>query len=409
MEIVKMRLSELNPAKYNPRKELRQGDPAYEKLKASMLAFGNVEPIVWNKATGNVVGGHQRLRVLQDMGVDESEVSVVDLSDVDEKRLNIALNKITGDWDEDKLVVLLSDITKSGAAMQPTGFDDKELALLFAGVSAGAEDDDFDVEEELERPCISQCGDIWVLGSHRLICGDSTDPAVFERLLNGELASLVVTDPPYNVNYEGVAGKVKNDNMEDEAFYSFIFSAFQNIERSMASDASIYVFHSDTEGFIFRKAFADAGFYLSECCIWKKQSFVMGRSPYQWQHEPVLFGWKKSGKHNWYSDRKQTTVWEFDRPTVSMDHPTMKPVDLIEYPIKNSSAMHGIVLDPFGGSGTTLIACERAGRVCRMAEIEEKYCDVIVKRYIGLTGSDADVKVIREGQSIPYKTVNCYE
>lgn len=409
MEIVKMRLSELNPAKYNPRKELCQGDPAYEKLKASMLAFGNVEPIVWNKATGNVVGGHQRLRVLQDMGVDESEVSVVDLSDVDEKRLNIALNKITGDWDEDKLVVLLSDITKSGAAMQPTGFDDKELALLFAGVSAGAEDDDFDVEEELERPCISQCGDIWVLGNHRLICGDSTDPAVFERLLNGELASLVVTDPPYNVNYEGVAGKVKNDNMGDEAFYGFIFSAFQNIERSMASDASIYVFHSDTEGFIFRKAFADAGFYLSECCIWKKQSFVMGRSPYQWQHEPVLFGWKKSGKHNWYSDRKQTTVWEFDRPTVSMDHPTMKPVDLIEYPIKNSSAMHGIVLDPFGGSGTTLIACERAGRVCRMAEIEEKYCDVIVKRYIGLTGSDADVKVIREGQSIPYKTVNCYE
>lgn len=409
MEIVKMRLSELNPAKYNPRKELCQGDPAYEKLKASMLAFGNVEPIVWNKATGNVVGGHQRLRVLQDMGVDESEVSVVDLSDVDEKRLNIALNKITGDWDEDKLVVLLSDITKSGAAMQPTGFDDKELALLFAGVSAGAEDDDFDVEEELERPCISQCGDIWLLGSHRLICGDSTDPAIFERLLNGELASLVVTDPPYNVNYEGVAGKVKNDNMGDEAFYSFIFSAFQNTERSMASDASIYVFHSDTEGFIFRKAFADAGFYLSECCIWKKQSFVMGRSPYQWQHEPVLFGWKKSGKHNWYSDRKQTTVWEFDRPTVSMDHPTMKPVDLIEYPIKNSSAMHGIVLDPFGGSGTTLIACERAGRVCRMAEIEEKYCDVIVKRYIGLTGSDADVKVIREGQSIPYKTVNCYE
>jgi len=409
MEIVKMRLSELNPAKYNPRKELCQGDPAYEKLKASMLAFGNVEPIVWNKATGNVVGGHQRLRVLQDMGVDESEVSVVDLSDVDEKRLNIALNKITGDWDEDKLVVLLSDITKSGAAMQPTGFDDKELALLFAGVSAGADDDDFDVEEELERPCISQCGDIWLLGSHRLICGDSTDPAVFERLLNGELASLVVTDPPYNVNYEGVAGKVKNDNMGDEAFYSFIFSAFQNIEWSMASDASIYVFHSDTEGFIFRKAFADAGFYLSECCIWKKQSFVMGRSPYQWQHEPVLFGWKKSGKHNWYSDRKQTTVWEFDRPTVSMDHPTMKPVDLIEYPIKNSSAMHGIVLDPFGGSGTTLIACERAGRVCRMAEIEEKYCDVIVKRYIGLTGSDADVKVIREGQSIPYKTVNCYE
>ena len=406
MDIVKMRLLELNPANYNPRKKLQAGDPAYEKLKSSILAFGNVEPIVWNRLTGNVIGGHQRLRVLLDLGVEESEVSVVELSAVDEKRLNIALNKIAGEWDEDKLILLLSDITAVGADVSQTGFDDKELTLLFADIiESHNADKEFDVEQELQRPSIAKQGDIWILGKHRLACGDSTKIDVFAGLMGGNLAGLVITDPPYNVDYEGVAGKVKNDHMKNDEFYSFVLSAFQNVEKVMAQDASIYVFHSDTEGLTFRKAFAEAGFYLSECCVWKKQSFVMGRSPYQWQHEPILFGWKKKGKHQWYSDRKQSTVWEFDRPTKSIEHPTMKPLDLISYPIRNSSKIGAIVLDPFGGSGSTLISCEQMNRVCYTVELDEKYCDVIIRRYISIVGSSDGVHVIRNGIEMPYSQV----
>jgi DNA modification methylase len=219
-------------------------------------------------------------------------------------------------------------------------------------------------------------------------------------------ANLTITDPPYNVNYEGTAGKIKNDNMEKEAFYDFLLSAFKGIESVMAKDASIYVFHADTEGLNFRKAFSDAGFYLSGTCIWKKQSLVLGRSPYQWQHEPVLFGWKKKGKHNWYSDRKQTTIWEFEKPKKNKDHPTMKPVALVAYPILNSSLTNCIVLDPFGGSGSTLIACEQTDRICHMIEFDEKYTDVIVKRYIEQVGSDQDVYLIRNGKKTKYANIS---
>jgi DNA modification methylase len=228
---------------------------------------------------------------------------------------------------------------------------------------------------------------------------------MFDLLMDGKQANLVVTDPPYNVNYEGSAGKIKNDNMTDSAFYDFLLASFQNMEACMANDASIYVFHADTEGLNFRKAFSEAGFYLSGTCIWKKQSLVLGRSPYQWRHEPVLFGWKKKGRHEWYADRKQTTIWEFDKPKKSADHPTMKPVELLAYPILNSSMANCIVLDPFGGSGSTLIACEQTDRVCRMIELDEKYCDVIVRRTVEqLNGSD-DVFLIRNGERIPYKEI----
>jgi DNA modification methylase len=194
--------------------------------------------------------------------------------------------------------------------------------------------------------------------------------------------------------------------MEKEAFYDFLLSAFKGIESVMAKDASIYVFHADTEGLNFRKAFSDAGFYLSGTCIWKKQSLVLGRSPYQWQHEPVLFGWKKKGKHNWYSDRKQTTIWEFEKPKKNKDHPTMKPVALVAYPILNSSLTNCIVLDPFGGSGSTLIACEQTDRICHMIEFDEKYTDVIVKRYIEQVGSDQDVYLIRNGKKTKYANIS---
>ena len=219
-------------------------------------------------------------------------------------------------------------------------------------------------------------------------------------------ANLVLTDQPYNVNYEGTAGKIKNDHMANDAFYQFLLDAFTNMEAVMADDASIYVFHADTEGLSFRRAFADAGFYLSGCCIWKKNSLVLGRSPYQWIHEPVLFGWKKSGKHAWYAGRKETTVWEYDKPKKNADHPTMKPIALLAYPIMNSSMTNALVLDPFGGSGSTLIACEQSERTCYTVELDEKYCDVIVKRYIEQVGSAEGVTVLRDGVTLRFDEVS---
>jgi DNA modification methylase len=378
----------------------------YEKLKRSLEEFGYVEPVIWNKTTSHVVGGHQRLKVLLDMGITEVECVVVEMDTEKEKALNIALNKISGDWDKDKLALLIADLQGADFDVSLTGFDPVEIDDLFKdSLKDGIKDDDFDVDAVLKKPAITKLGDVWTLGRHRLACGDSTKADTFTNLMDGKLANLVVTDPPYNVNYEGTAGKIKNDNMGDEAFYDFLLAAFTNTEAVMAQDASIYVFHADTEGLNFRKAFADAGFQLSGCCIWKKPSLVLGRSPYQWQHEPVLFGWKKKGKHNWYADRKQTTIWEFDKPKKNADHPTMKPVALVAYPILNSSLTNCIVLDPFGGSGSTLIACEQSDRICFTIELDEKYCDVIVKRYIEQVGSANAVSVVRNGVTMKYADI----
>ena len=380
MQIEKKNVAELLPADYNPRKDLKPGDPEYEKLKRSIEQFGYVEPVIWNATTGCVVGGHQRLKVLQDMGMTEVDCVVVELDVEHEKALNVALNKISGEWDNDKLALLIADLQGADFDVSLTGFEPAELDDLFKdSTKDNIKEDDFDVAAELQKPTITKAGDLWCLGSHRLFCGDSTKAESYEMLMAGKKANLVVTDPPYNVNYEGTAGKIQNDNMDNDSFYQFLLDAFTNMEQAMAEDASIYVFHADTEGLNFRKAFADAGFYLSGCCIWKKPSLVLGRSPYQWQHEPCLFGWKKSGKHQWYSGRKETTIWEFEKPKKNADHPTMKPIALIAYPIMNSSMSNCIVLDPFGGSGSTLIACEQTGRICHTIELDEKYADVIVK------------------------------
>ena len=301
------------------------------------------------------------------------------------------------------LSVELADLQAADFDVSLLGFDDAEINKLLGGME-DVKDDDFDVERELANPAITQPGDLWMLGPHRLVCSDSTKAETFSLLMDGKLANLVVTDPPYNVNYEGAAGKIKNDNMADQKFYQFLLDAFTLTEKAMAKDASIYVFHADTEGLSFRKAFLESGFYLSGTCIWKKQSLVLGRSPYQWQHEPILFGWKKGGKHAWYSDRKQSTIWEFDKPRKNTDHPTMKPVPLLAYPILNSSMTGCIVLDPFGGSGSTLIACEQTGRICYTVELDEKFCDVIVKRYIESKASDAEVFLMRDGQKIPFES-----
>ena len=408
MTIEKLRLADLKPAEYNPRKDLKPGDPDYEKLKRSIEQFGYVDLLIWNKTTEHIVGGHQRAKVLMDLGYEEVDCVVVEMDETQEKALNVALNKISGDWDKDKLALVIADIQGTDFDVSFTGFDPAEIDDLFRdSLKEGIHDDDFDVEGELQKPVFSKLGDVWTLGRHRLVCGDSTKKETFTVLMDGKKANLCVTDPPYNVDYHGTAGKIQNDNMEDNAFYQFLLAAFQNTEAVLGNDASIYVFHADTEGLNFRKAFSDAGFHLSGCCIWKKQAPVLGRSPFQWQHEPILYGWKKTGKHQWYSDRKQTTVWEFDRPKKSVDHPTMKPIELVAHPILISTLTNCLVLDPFGGSGSTLIACEQTDRSCFTIEIDEKYCDVIVKRYLAERGGKPDgITLMRDGLTYRYDEVS---
>lgn len=404
MKIQKIPLEKLNPARYNPRKDLKPGDPEYEKLKKSMETFGYVEPIIWNRNTGHIVGGHQRLKILQAQGQTEIECVVVDLDESEEKALNVALNKVSGQWDLPKLADLINELDNGIFDISLTGFDAAEIEDLFSKVhDKDVKEDDFNIDEALKEPIISQPGDLWLLKRHRLLCGDSTKLETYENLMDEKLANLVVTDPPYGVAFQGSQGTIKNDDLQGEAFYDFLLSAFKNMEKIMARDASIYVFHADTKGLIFRRAFDDAGFYLSGVCQWIKQSLVLGRSPYQWKNEPCLFGWKKKGKHKWYAGRSETTVWEFDKPARSELHSTMKPVPLIGYPIKNSSAVNAIVVDPFSGSASTLIACEQLDRICYAVELEERFVDVGVKRYIEYVGTDEEVFLIRGGEKIQYK------
>jgi DNA modification methylase len=409
LQIQKIPIGKLNPAKYNPRKDLKPGDPEYEKLKKSMETFGYVEPIVWNKRTGNIVGGHQRLKILQEQGQTEVECVVVDFDETEEKALNVALNKVSGQWDLPKLADLISELDSELFDISLTGFDAAEIEDLFSRVhDKEIQDDGFDADkalEEIEEP-VSRQGDIWLLGKHRLICGDSTKTETFEKLMDGKKANLCVTDPPYNVNYTSGSKNerlIKGDHMEDKNFYEFLLAAFRNIYNFLDDGAAAYIFHADTEGLNFRKAFKAAGFHLANVCIWAKQSLVLGRSDYQWQHEPVIYGWKPTGRHRWYADRKQTTIWNFDRPTKSELHPTMKPVPLVAYPIQNSSMTNCIVLEPFAGSGPTLIACEQTGRACFAIELDEKYCDVVVKRYVEYVGSDKEVTLLRDGQETLYE------
>lgn len=400
MTWVSLPVDSLKPAAYNPRKKLKKGDKEYEKIKKSIVEFGYVDPIIVN-FDGTVIGGHQRLTVLSDLGYKEVQCVQVRIDDENKvKALNVALNKITGAWNEELLADLMVDLQDADFNLDLTGFEAPEIDQLFSKVhNKEVKEDDFDVDGELTKPTISKQGDIWHLGKHRVICGDSTKLETYQLLLGDKKANLVVTDPPYNVNVEETAGKIKNDDMSDADFYQFLFNMFVNVEQSMEDDASIYVFHADTEGLNFRRAFKDAGFNLSGCCVWKKNALVLGRSPYQWQHEPVLYGWKQKGKHQWFSDRKQTTIWEYDRPKSSKEHPTMKPVQLMAYPIQNSSMRGTLILDPFLGSGSTLIAADQTGRICYGIELDEKFVDVIVKRYMEAT-EKTDVKLIREGRTL---------
>lgn len=379
------------------------------KLRSSLREFGFINPVIIDRDYG-VIAGHGRILAAKEEGITEVPCVFADhLTEAQKKAYILADNRMAMDagWDEELLRVEIEALQAEAFDVSLTGFDPNEIDDLFKeNLKDGLHDDDFDIEAELKKPTFTKAGDVWTLGRHRLVCGDSTKKETYSILMDGKKANLVLTDPPYNVNYEGTAGKIKNDHMANDAFYQFLLDAFTNMEAVMADDASIYVFHADTEGLNFRRAFADAGFYLSGCCIWKKNSLVLGRSPYQWIHEPVLFGWKKPGKHAWYAGRKETTVWEYDKPKKNADHPTMKPIALLAYPIMNSSMTNALVLDPFGGSGSTLIACEESERTCYTVELDEKYCDVIVKRYIEQVGSAEGVTVLRDGVTLRFDEVS---
>lgn len=407
MIIRKVPVADINPAEYNPRKDLKPGDPAYEKLKRSMTEFGYVEPIIWNEETGNIVGGHQRYKVLVAEGHTEVECVIVKMNAEREKALNVALNKVTGDWEFEALADLIKDLEAQDLDVTLTGFDAAEIEDLFSQVhDKDAKDDDYDVNKALEEAAFVKPGDVWLLGRHRLLCGDATKPEDVEKLMDGKKANLVLTDPPYNVDFESASGlKIQNDKQDNDTFYSFLLAAFKNMAEHTAPGGSIYVFHADTEGLNFRKAFIEAGFHLSGVCIWKKNSLVLGRSPYNWIHEPILFGWLRGGKHKWFTGRSETTVWNYDKPKKNGEHPTMKPVPLLCYPIKNSSQVNGIVMDLFGGSGSTLIACEQIDRIAYTLELDPKYATVIVKRFIEQVGTDQDVYVLRNGEKVHISSV----
>lgn len=344
------------------------------QIAASIKEFGFLSPILIAE-DNTILAGHGRLAAARKLGLKQVPcVKESHLTETQRRAYIIADNKLSlnAGWDEDMLAIELSELQGADFDLDLLGFDESELAGIFEE-DKEVKDDDFDVEKELEKPTFSKTGDIWTLGRHRLICGDSTKEETYRILMEGKKANLVVTDPPYNVNYEGSAGKIKNDNMANDKFYNFLFDAFSNMEKVMADDASIYVFHADTEGLNFRKAFNDAGFYLSGCCIWKKPSLVLRRSPYQWQHEPCLYGWKKKGKHQWYSGRKETTIWEFEKTKKNIEHPTMKPIPLLAYPITNSSMSNTLILDPFGGFRVIIMTQANSQVNTRVLELLPKF------------------------------------
>ena len=404
MTIKKMPVGMLKPAKYNPRKDLKPGDPAYEKIRRSMNDFGYVDPVIWNEVTGNIVGGHQRYKVLVAEGATEIDCVIVHIENPqDEKALNIALNKATGDWEPKALADLLGDLQASGYDLGATGFDAAEVDDLFSKVhDKNVKDDDFDVDAAAEADAFVQPGDIWLLGRHRLMCGDSTNADDVARLMDGKKANLCITDPPYNCSYEGGTGmKIMNDHWSDsDKFYQFLLDALTNAYNQLADGAAIYIFHSDAEKVNFFNATVNAGFHYSTTCIWVKNALVIGRMDFQMRHEPVIYAFKDTARHKFYGDRKQTTVWEFDKPSKSKLHPTMKTIPLIAYPMRLSSQENGIVLDLFGGSGTTLITAEKLNRIGYLMELDQKYASAVVRRYAAAKQSTDDILVERGGQTL---------
>ena len=377
------------------------------KLRASLREFGFINPVIVDDKF-NIVAGHGRVMAAQAEGIKEIPCVYVDyLTEAQKKAYILADNRMAMDagWDEEMLRVELEALQDMAFDLSMTGFDDKELADLFK-TEEEVEDDDFDLDAALEKAAFVKMGDIWTVGRHRLMCGDATSAEDVTKLMDGKKANIIVTDPPYGVSFKSSDGlSIQNDSLKGDEFYLFLLQAFKNMADNLTNGGAAYVFHADTEGLNFRKAFIDAGFHLAGCCIWVKNSLVLGRSDYQWQHEPVLYGFLQNGNHPWYSDRKQTTIWNFDKPKRNKNHPTSKPLDLLGYPIQNSSQANGIVIDTFGGSGSTMMACEKTNRICYMMELDEKYASVILRRYVEDGGNPDDVYCIRDGKRINYADV----
>jgi DNA modification methylase len=413
MNIQKISIGKLKPAAYNPRKDLQPGDPEYQKIRRSIETYGYIDPIIANKDL-TVIGGHQRLKVLKDLGFEEVECVLVDLDKEHEKSLNIALNKISGEWDMGSLKDLIAELDTGEFDLELTGFDMDEIEKLMAGYNGEeADEDDFDIGKALEEVIdpVTKHGDIWLLGKHRLLCGDSTSEEDVNVLMAEAKADMVFTDPPWNVNYgamdEGNAQGYKprtilNDFMGTEDFKDFMDRAFRNMSLASKDGCMTYVVMSAQEWGNMMLTLGMNDYHWSSTLIWNKDRLVLSRKDYHTKYEPIWYGWKE-GKARLHplDDRKQSDVWAFERPSKSEEHPTMKPVALVDRAIRNSSKRGDLVLDLFGGSGTTLIAAEGANRTCNMMELDPKYCDVIVKRYIESAG-EPGVFLCRNGEKMPY-------
>lgn len=382
MKVILKKLTEIHPYERNPRKN----EEAVDYVANSIKEFGFKVPIVIDK-NGIIVAGHTRYKAAKKMNLKEVPCVVADdLTEEQIKAYRLADNKVAefSEWDFELLDMELENICEID--MLDFGFDFKE--------ELETEEDDYNVEQALEEiyEPKTKIGDIYILGNHRLMCGDSTNIQDIKKLMNGNIADLVVTDPPYNVAYEGKTKEtltIKNDNMESEEFNLFLTKAFQTIETSLKKGGAFYIWYASREHINFESALNKVGLEVRQQLIWVKNTMVLGRQDYHWRHEPCLYGWKGGGSHEWYSDRKQTTVLEFDKPIKNSEHPTMKPLDLIGYQISNSSKEDDIVLDTFGGSGSTLIACEQLNRQCYTMELDPRYVDVIIDRWEQYTGNKA--------------------
>ena len=379
------------------------------KLRSSLREFGFVNPVIIDRDF-NVIAGHGRIAAAKEEGITEVPCVFVDyLTEAQKKAYILADNRMALDagWDEELLRIEIESLQGADFDVSLTGFGEDEIADLFSGDGEkDVKDDDFDLSAALEKAAFVERGDIWTVGRHRLMCGDATSVEDVAALMDGKKANLIVTDPPYGVSFKSGSGlSIQNDSMKGDEFYTFLYNSFSQMAAHLENGGAAYVFHADTEGLNFRKAFVDAGFHLAGVCIWVKNSLVLGRSDYQWQHEPVLYGFLKNGKHPWYSDRKQTTIWNYDKPKRNKNHPTSKPLDLLGYPICNSSQENAIVIDTFGGSGSTMMACEQTDRICCMMELDEKYASVILRRYVEDTGDSENVYVERGGEKIPYSAL----
>jgi DNA modification methylase len=376
------------------------------QLRASLREFGFVSPAVIDSKY-NILVGHGRVQAAREEGYTTVPcVFAENLTDAQKRAYILADNQLAlgAGWDEEMLSVELSDLQDESFDISLLGFDSDELEKLMNDDSGkNVEDDDFNLSAALEKASFVERGDIWTVGKHHLMCGDATSADDVNTLMGNKRANLIVTDPPYGVSFKASDGlTIENDSLKGEEFYNFLLSSFKNMADHLEKGGAAYVFHADTEGLNFRKAFIDAGFHLAGVCIWVKNSLVLGRSDYQWQHEPILYGFLQNGKHPWYADRKQTTIWNYDKPKRNKDHPTSKPLDLLGYPIQNSSQENAVILDTFGGSGSTLMACEKLNRICYMMELDPKYASVILRRYVEDTKDAENVYVERGGERIPY-------